>query len=200
MRKKITYFLEDRAQETFIRALVERVAREEGCEIESDVRSATRGSQVLDQLKRFVDQATRQAGGVPAFDVLVAAIDGNCQTRAKKVREIMDIVQGTGLESRTVCCVPDPHIERWYCLDEGALRRAVHPDVSVTVPRYKCDKAFYKRLLGDALSPVRSLMGGAEYGEAIASEIAYDVVTHRTRRPSGLPEFLDDLRRHLRTR
>jgi len=198
VKTRITYFLEDRAQEAFIRALVARIAREEGREVASDVRSARGGSQVLAQLKRFAGSVAKSASAGPAFDILVVAIDGNCHTRAKRVREIMGVMRGTGLESQTVCCVPDPHIERWYCLDEGALRRAVPCDIRVRAPEYKCDKAFYKKLLGDALAPVRSLMGGAEYGEAIVAEMDLDVATNRTRRPSGLPEFVDDMRRHLR--
>ena len=110
MTVSVVYFLEDRAQEEFVTSLVTRVGAEEGCSVGHRVLSAAGGSQVLKQLERFVTRLTDRPEAAGACDILIVAVDANCSTMARKVRAIRGIVQGTGLESRTVCCVTDPHI------------------------------------------------------------------------------------------
>ncbi|MFQ6092422.1 MAG: hypothetical protein ACE5OR_07035 [bacterium] len=54
---RVCYFLEDRAHERFLKALVERVAREEGIMAHLllyDVRSARHGSRVINQFREFL--------------------------------------------------------------------------------------------------------------------------------------------------
>lgn len=48
--RTVWYFLEDRAQTSFITSLVQRIAQEEGVKIQHQVRSATLGSKVLPEL------------------------------------------------------------------------------------------------------------------------------------------------------
>ncbi len=193
MTLRVLYFLEDRAQECLVRGLVRRVADEEGVAVEHDVRSAVRGAgRVMEELNSFV-------GSLPVSlaeaDVLIVAVDANCARRATKEREIRSVIHGTGLEDRTVCCVPDPHIERWYVADRAALSRAVGVGITVSMPKRKCGRDVYKRALCEALKPVGSVLGGPEYGEDLARELDYESLrsTH-----SGFGEFVDDLRRGLR--
>jgi len=129
-----------------------------------------------------------------SFDLVVVAIDGNCKGAPQRAREIEKRVAGTPIESLLVTCVPDPHIERWYLLDLGALQRAVGCQLDVDAPPYKCKKDFYKQILGQALRPVGSLFGGPEYGETIAQEIDLRLLE---KQDAGFERFITELRRGL---
>jgi len=109
---RIYYFLEDRAQETFVKSLVERVAREEGARVQHHVRAASYGSRAFKEFKNFARDLKRGRSLVE-FDLLVVALDGNCKGYAKRARQIQKVVESSGFEERLICCIPDPHIERW---------------------------------------------------------------------------------------
>jgi len=196
--KRVLYFLEDRAHESFLTALVERVALEEGLRTEPRVLSSTGGAgRVVQELQQYAMDVGRHFEGACWFDVLVVGIDGNCRSRATRVREIDRAVAGSGLEQCVVHCVPDPHIERWYLLDIGALRQATGLEVAVSVPPYKCERSVYKSILVEQLKAVGSLLGGPEYGAEIAGALDFDVVGDRRYGDKGFMSFVDELRRGL---
>lgn len=191
---QIVYFVEDRAQEGFIRALVDRVAREESFlpdHLHHDVRSARGGSKVVAEFKEFAIDWER--GGQVMPDLVVVAIDGNCMGHSEKVRELLASVRETNpLRDRLAFAVPDPHIERWYLLDQRAFRAGVGGDPP-ELPDYKCQKDYYKGLLTKALrdSGIPSLLGGAEFGEGIVHNMDFTLIAGRN---AGFARFLDDLR------
>lgn len=79
-RIRILYFLEDRAQERFVKALVERIAKEESLPAVSllhDVRSARGGAKIIGEFKTFVKDFKR---GGPETDLLVVAVNKEFKT------------------------------------------------------------------------------------------------------------------------
>ncbi len=85
----VLYFLEDRAQEGFIKALVERIAREESITAGSlihDIRSASGGYRVIQAFKNFLKDTNKKM----PFDIdfLVVAVDGNCKGYKDRIKEL----------------------------------------------------------------------------------------------------------------
>ncbi len=106
----IGYFLEDVGQESFVKALVTCVASDIGFDSEGlnhDVRNATGGKRLaMTELKRFL-RDVKKRHAFP-FDVLVVAIDGNCQRYREKRDEIAKIVQQTNYPRHSGLCSTRP--------------------------------------------------------------------------------------------
>ena len=197
---RILYFLEDRAQEGFIKALVKRVASEESIAQDSlihDVRSARGGSRIVTEFKNFI----KDTGRVRATDIdfLVVAIDGNCKGHRERVEQLEKKIKSDHpFKERVVYAVPDPHIERWYLMDQRALKVGVGLDRAPNLPSYKCRRDYYKKVLNQALkeSNVSSLLGGAEYAERIVDNI----INLRSigQQNADFQDFVEDLKRMLR--
>jgi hypothetical protein len=175
-RIRITYFLEDRAQEGFIKALVSRIASEESIsanDLTHDIRSARHGSRVIVEFRKFLKD-TKGASPSDA-DLLIVAIDGNCKGYSERVKELERYIKDTHpFKNRVVYAVPDPYIERWYIMDPRAFKDGVGLSRGVAnPPSRKCEKGYYKQLINQALrrSNVSSLLGGAEYAERIVASI-----------------------------
>lgn len=174
-RVKIGYFLEDRSHESFLKALVRRIAQEEGFserDLIHDVRSC-RGGRVITEYKRFLKECRR--GSTVPFDILVVAMDGNCRgynERARELKQCAERAQYPALD-RIVSAIPDPHIERWYLIDADVVRKALNTSRGPDIPAYKCEKGYYKRVLWGAVrsAGVKSQLGGVEYGERIIQNI-----------------------------
>lgn len=191
----VGYFLEDIAQENFLKALVERIAQEigfaAGC-IRHEVRNATGGrAVVLDELHRFLRDVARERE--PCFEILVVAIDGNCRGHQARQDEIRAIVQRSGYPGAVVCAVPDPHIERWYLADPHGFQQALGTHVLPQPPSYKCERGRYKEALRRAVrqTGVVAPLGGIEYGPGIAATLDLYRVG---RTDTGFKHFIDELR------
>ena len=89
--------------------------------------------------------------------------------------------------------VPDPHVERWYLVDEAALSKAVGCTVAGHPPQHKCDKNHYKNLLTKTISNagVTPLQGGAEYGDDVG--LCVDLYK-AGKQDQGFKAFCDDVR------
>gem|GEM_PF-191020 len=189
------YFLEDIAHERFMKALVERIALEQGIRAENlshDIRNATGGSgKSLAQFKRFLHEYAK--GRESAFDIIVVAIDGNCTGYTQKRSEITAIKEQTGYGGQLVCAVPDPHIERWYLADGIACQKAIRSTAPPDCPAYKCEKGRYKNALGEAIrsAGVITLLGGAEFGPQIVEEMDF---YRAGQNDSSLKHFIEELR------
>jgi hypothetical protein len=188
---RVVYFFEDIAHERFVRSLTKRVARECGVEIEEDVRNTTHGSKVWSEWRQFLREIRK--GWVPQPDVLVVVVDGDCRGAAQVRRQLEE--EAVRIEPRLfrlVCAVPDPHIERWYLEDAEALPRVV-PGARPRPLRYKCERDRYKNALRNAIraAGVEPILGGAEYGEAIAE------VLRPERMDRSFQRFWEDLRAAL---
>ena len=195
---RIGYFLEDIGQQSFIEALVERVAEEHGVaswNLYPEVRNATGGrGKVMDELRRFLRDVAREAQR--PFDLLIVAIDGNCHGFQERRNEILAVAKQTSYPGPTVCAVPDPHIERWYLADTDALCQVLDITHVASAPSYKCERARYKKALRDTIrqAGVIAPLGGAEYGADVAQSIDLYVVG---KTDAGFKHFLDALREGL---
>jgi len=189
----IGYFLEDIAQESFLKALVDKVAK--GINVASSLTHAVwnaaggRG-QVLDQLRRFVRDV--QDGRLRPFHILVIAIDGNCCTYQDRKNEIDRIVLGSKYSGMYVLALPNPHIERWYMLDPQGFNKAFGAGALPVLPTYKCERGLYKKVMREAIasSGIMAQFGGYEYGERIVEEMD---LYEAAKADSSLKHFIDDL-------
>lgn len=207
-RFRVGYFLEDRAQEGFLKAIVRRIAREvhlELADIEHDVRSPSgekgrRGGrgQAITEFRAFLRESAKSEG--TPFDILIVAIDGNCKGFNHVEAQLRKYADNSRypLADDIVFAIPDPHIERWYLDDSEAFKKSVRLDSPPYVPKPKCEKDIYKRALEQNLraAGISSLLGGPEYAETIVENMQ-DLYSVGKVDPS-FGHFLDNLKLRLR--
>ena len=191
-RRRVHLFAEDLAHERFLSALLVRIAEEEDVEILIATGNARGGhGRALTELKTH-QRAILAGEGMP--DLLVVAIDANCDRWTKMRDSILDLIDVRAFPAH-IPAVPDPHVERWYLADPPALRTALEATVALT--RRKCDRDEYKQVLVTALRaaghPVT--LGGAEFAEEIVA--AADLFRAGKNEPS-LKHFVDELRGVMR--
>jgi len=194
-RVTVGYFLEDIAQERFITGLVLRVASELGLAVRNEVRNASGGKgRAIAELRAFLRDVSRSM--TSTYDVLVVAIDGNCNTYQGRRREIEKAREHAGYGGCIVCAVPDPHIERWYLADAEGFRQAIAGSQPVPLPAYKCERARYKQALREAVraAGIELQLGGAEF----AQDIVETMNLYRAGQvDAAFKHFIDDLRAAL---
>jgi hypothetical protein len=190
---RILLFVEDFGHEEFIKTLLRRMAREQVIEVEIISRSATGGrGKMLTELEQFMNRLGRDPKSLP--DLIIVATDGNCKKYLKRKQEVDQIIPQE-IKSRTVCAIPDPHIERWLLLDSSAFRVALGKGCSK--PPKKCERDRYKTMLIEAIQNTgRSpLIGGIEHAEAIVNSMDLD---RMEREDKSLGKFLKDLQSKFR--
>src|SRR5436190_817377 len=110
-------FVEDNAHEEFVKNLLHRMAHEEAIDLSIQIRSARGGHpRVLDEFRYYQKAMLRRVGDMVRPDLLVVAIDANCNSFANARREIDSRID-TALKDVAVVACPDPHVERWYLAD-----------------------------------------------------------------------------------
>ncbi len=190
----VDLFVEDRAHEVFVAALVGRIASEEQVASSVQTRAARGGHpRALQEFGAY--QALIERGALARTpDMIVVVIDGNCSTPRKKRTEIAEAARPR-LRDRLVVGCPDPHVERWFLADPDSFHEVVgHRPV---VGRAKCQRGHYKQLLVEA---VRSggqpaILGGIEFAaELVAAMNLYQA----GRRDATLKSFVGELRRGFR--
>lgn len=166
-RPRIALFCEDRGHEQFVRALVERLAREAGLRPILQAPSARGGhARALEEFRIWQRSFLRETGhGLP--DLLVLCIDANCTTWNEARREIEEAIDEAVIPHHVVGC-PDPHVERWYIADPACFERLVGAQPGRD--REKCERHFYKRLVEAAV-----VAGGTPLLTGIA-DLAPDLV------------------------
>ncbi len=107
-------FCEDAAHEGWARALLSRLAREEGIDVSITIGSARFGIPRLKQELKGFDRALRRGSGLP--DLLIILIDANDAGVSERRREIDGAIDLTDYP-HAVVGVPDPHVECWYVAD-----------------------------------------------------------------------------------
>jgi hypothetical protein len=163
----ISLFVEDFGHEAFLRALLERMARECGVEIDIRPRSVRGGhGKVISELHQYVRHLTQGYEGLP--DLLVVAKDANCKGFVESRHEI-DTAASDKVKDLIVCAIPDPHIERWLLLDSAAFKEVTGKGCDA--PDRKCERDRYKHLLLKAMrdAGVSPPLGGIEYAEDIVN-------------------------------
>ncbi len=192
----VDVFVEDRAHEAFLLAMLGRIATEEKVGVSPRVRSGRGGhGRALRELKLYQDLVGKVAAGPTHPDLLIAGIDGNCSTFAKAKREIQGAIR-VPFSHRLVVACPDPHVERWYVADPDTFQTVV--GLRPAVGRKKCARDHYKRLLAKAVQQAGHppTLGGIEF----ATELVASMDLYRAGRSDrSLKAFVDDLRGKLRT-
>lgn len=161
-------FVEDAAQEVFLKKLVERLACNAGLILDIRVRNAQGGSgHTLKEVERFEVRWKRQKEILP--DVIIVAVDANCKGYSERRRQVDD--HAGDLKDLVVHAIPDPHIERWLLLDGKAFKDVLGRGCQA--PDEKCEKNRYKYLLSEAVKDAGAepLLGGIEYAEDLAERL-----------------------------
>ncbi len=166
MLRKIGLFVEDVGHETFITALLTRLAREQKIEIICQPFNVRGGhGKVITELKDYLRDFER--GHIQPQDLLIVATDANCKGFQERKQEFRPLTQKTTLP--IIYAIPDPHIERWLLLDSAAFKQTLGKGCKA--PDKKCQKDRYKRLLIEAVhdAGVIPLLGGIEYAKDIVN-------------------------------
>ncbi|HOK07680.1 MAG TPA: DUF4276 family protein [Syntrophales bacterium] len=189
---KVILFAEDYGHETFIRALLERLAHEHNTEIAILNRSVRRGhGKVISEFQAFLKDLNRGKEEMP--DLLVVATDANCKGYGDRKREIDEV--SDKFKQLMVCAIPDPHIERWLLLDSAAFKSIFGRGCKA--PDQKCERDRYKRLLSEAVQAAGVVppLGGIEYAEDIVTAMDLGKLEKAN---ASLGRFLKDLRNVFR--
>jgi len=185
----VDLFVEDRAHEEFVGAIVRRIARAENRQIQLRVRAARGGyPRVLHELDLYQKLVLKGLAGMSLPDVLVIAADANCHGLAARKKAIRRRLE-KAFKGRTVLAVPDPHVERWYLSDRQAFKQVV--GVQPPAERRKCERGRYKRILAQAVRDGGhpAILGGIEF----AKELAESMDFYRAGRAEpGLKQFVND--------
>jgi hypothetical protein len=189
-------FMEDPAQESFLLALVTRVATEIGIQsqrLNLDVRNASGGrGQAMSSFRRFVRDFV-DGGSSAAF--VVVAIDSDCRPRHDVADDLRELAQRAGYPGPVVPAVPVPHIERWYTLDRRAFRDATSGANLPSLPE-SCERNYCKQAIIDALreADIISPLAATPYAEEYVA--AMDINLAR-QSDGGFDSFYGDLRQCL---
>jgi hypothetical protein len=185
----VDLFVEGRAHEEFVGAMVRRIARSENREIQLRVRAARGGyPRVLKELDLYQKMVLGGFAAMSPPDILVVAADANCQGLASKKRAIRRRLEAP-FKDRTLLAIPDPHVERWYLSDRQAFKQIV--GVQPPAERRKCERERYKRILAQAVRDGGhpAILGGIEF----AKELAEGMDFYRAGQAEpGLGQFVRD--------
>ena len=185
----VDLFVEDRAHEELIGAILSRIARQEHRDLRLRVRAARGGyPRVLHELDLYQKLVLKGLPGLSLPDILVIAADANCQGLAAKKRAITQRLEKT-FKDRTVLAVPDPHVERWYLSDRQTFKQVV--GVQPPAERRKCERDRYKQVLAQAVRDGGNpaILGGIEF----AKELAESMDFYRAGRAEpSLRQFVND--------
>lgn len=183
-------FVEDVGHDRLLRALVRRLAAEQGVTIDLRTRTARGGRAVVLRELRIAQRSSH--GERP--DLLLAAIDANCSGWDDARKDVMRELDAGYCPKQVVVC-PDPHVERWYLADPLALSAALR--VSVTLPAVKCERDVYKQLLLNSLisAGLSVTLGGAEFADEIVE--AMDLF-RAGKHDASLKHCIEDLRAALK--
>lgn len=163
--RRIAFFVEDYAHQHFLKALIDRLADKHQIPVKYDWRNVRHGhGAVIKELKQFLRDIS---GSVP--DLIVVATDANCKGLTERTRVITEITEKTPF--KTICAIPDPHIERWLLLDSNAFKEVFGRGCNS--PDQKCERSRYKKMLVDAIrqSGTKPSFGGIEFIEEIVKNM-----------------------------
>lgn len=190
----IDLFVEDQGHEGFLTAMSARLLREAGKRARVRPISARGGRpRVFDELKVYRRELERQIVGRTRPDILVVAIDCNCNSFAHTRREVLDTITTQDFP-RVVLALPDPHVERWYMADPMSFRNVIG-NAPPTV-RAKCAKDRYKQILRSTIVKAGqpAPLGGVEFALELVE--AMDLNRAMGRIPE-LGRFISDMKKAL---
>lgn len=190
---RLDLFVEDRAHEMFVGAMIHRLATDCGKEVVVRVRSARGGhGRVLSELGLYQQSAEKGLLAIP--DALVVAIDANCQSLNAARKRIRDGLTDRFRNLTAIAC-PDPHIERWYVADPGSFKQVV--GAAPRCAKKKCQRNYYKNILARTVAEAGHVptLGGIEFAEDLVKAMDLDRASGADR---SLKAFLEDIRLRLK--
>lgn len=192
---RVDLFVEDIAHEKLLVGLIERVAHEEHRAVRAQIRSARGGhAKAISEFRNYQQALSR--GYINAnSDLIVVAIDTNCDTSSQIKTKIERATQDRFRHLLVTAC-PNPHIERWYMADPNSFHKIIGH--TPALGSEKCERDYYKDLLRSAVRQAGHPLplGGIEF----AAELAEAMDLYRAgKADASLKAFLDDLRTALRT-
>lgn len=194
MKRTIALAVEDRAHETVIRALLARIFSDEGQNLH-DWELAVLSNRGGDSLNRAYEYAKTCETPGQACDLLVVASDANCSRFVKKRNEIQGKLGAYA--GQYALALPDPHIEHWLLLDPEAFQQGIGITKGIVLPKYKCDKNYYKTELNRLLQSegiVPQFPGGIEFAPDIIKHLDMPLASKDT----SFKEFYTAVRACLR--
>lgn len=190
--RELVLFAEDAGHETFVRALLCKLATDCDVEIRLRPRSVRGGyGKVITELRQYMRDLQNGEEQIP--DLLVVATDANCNgylKRRQEVDKVTDAYSGIIPADHIAHAIPDPHIERWSLIDSAAFKQVLGRGCDA--PDYKCERDRYKQLLAEAVrrAGVAPILGGIEHMEDIVDAMnlqkAHDA-------DASLAKLLDEL-------
>jgi len=187
--RRVILFAEDYAHETFISALVNKMANDTGINLDFAVRSARGGhGKAVSEFASYLKTLAYEREGLP--DLVIVAIDANCKSYLECKAEIEKINQQYNYLS--ICAIPDPHIERWLLIDSSAFKSVLGQGCDA--PDQKCEKDRYKKLLYEAVAAtgITPLLGGIEYAQDIVNNMD---IQRAMKADVSFKKFIADLNR-----
>lgn len=192
----VGFFLEDQAHENFIIALTLRILEElerENCRVINAVGGSSR---VLEEYEKFMRDYSK--GKSENIDLLIVVIDSNTEGPINRIRKLEKIREKYKYFGPICFAIPDPHIERWYLLDNVAFGKAVEINTpgEISAPPRRRTKDYYKNILMQILgqNDIICLAGGSEYGGEIANLMDLDLIRRKPNKDTNFIDFLDCLR------
>ena len=158
--RNISLFVEDRAHEVFLTALIQRLADEYNVKINIKASSVRGGhGKVITELRQYLRDLQHYKEDLP--DLIIVGTDGNREGFSER-KEAIDQVT-SGFTDLVICAIPDPHIERWLLLDSAAFKTVLGKGCQA--PDQKFEKTRYKRLLIEAVleAGLIPILGGIEH-------------------------------------
>jgi hypothetical protein len=191
----VDLFAEDQAHEQFMGALIRRLAKEYGKDVEVHMRSARGGhGRAITELNQYQRSFEKYPGLLVVPDVLVVAIDANCKRLSAARKEILAALNERFRNLAAIAC-PDPHVERWYVADPGSFKTVV--GVAPKCARRKCERKYYKNILSRAVADAGHVptLGGIEFAQDLVDAMDIDRAAKTDR---SLKAFIDDMRTHFK--
>jgi len=190
----IDLFCEDAGHESFVTALIKRLARDAGRQAEIRVRNASGGKgRAIVELKAWQRAFATFATGSP--DLLVVVIDCNCSDWNQRRMDLESAVDQARFPGFLVGC-PDPHVERWCIADPVVFNQVVGGPPEADPG--KCERNAYKNLLRRSIQQAggQILSDPMEY----APELVQAMDLYRAgKNQQSLKHFVEGLRAALRT-
>lgn len=169
----INLFVEDRAHEDFLRALVQRLADEYNVKINIKPSSVRGGhGKVTTELRQYLRDLQHYKEDLP--DLIIVGTDGNREGFSERKKSIDQLT--SGFTDLVICAIPDPHIERWLLLDSAAFKTVLGKGCQA--PDQKFEKDRYKRLLIEAVleADLMPILGGIEHAADIVNAMDFQRV------------------------
>ena len=174
----ISLFVEDRAHEDFLTALIQRLADEYNVKINIKASSVRGGhGKVITELRQYLRDLQHYKEDLP--DLVIVGTDGNREGFSERKKAIDQVT--SNFTDLIICAIPDPHIERWLLLDSAAFKTVLGKGCQA--PDQKFEKDRYKKLLIEAVldAGLIPILGGIEHAADIVNAMDFQRVAQNDR-------------------